>query len=201
MNYQDKYIKYKNKYIILKNKICLQGGVEREEKTYIGFITKNSNEIIKINTSNENDIIKLLKKYFDNLDKLICLDFHGIVDLYDDDEKIPSDLPKCIISYIEENPKTILNKINTIKKRLFSNEIILGIIVYTKNNIPSSGTKGWIISKIIDVNQNIKIHFIDDSEKNIQCVDNLKSNNVKSYYINKNKNPKTYLTKILSRFY
>ena len=51
----------------------------------------------------------------------------------------------------------------------------------------------------ISINKNIKIHFIDDSEKNITCVDNVKSNNIKIYYIDKHKNPKIYLTKILNK--
>ena len=109
--------------------------------------------------------IKILNKYLINLDKLICLDFHGVTDLYDLNEKIPSNLPKCVISYIGGKPKTILDTTNAIKSRLMTNEIILGIIVYKKNSIPSCGTKGWIISKFIDINKSIKIHFIDDSKK------------------------------------
>ena len=79
------------------------------------------------------------------------------------------------------------------------NEIILGIIVYNKNTVPSCGTKGWIISKFIDINKNIKIFFIDDSIKNIKCVDNVKSKNIISYYVNKHENPKVYLTDILNK--
>ena len=78
-------------------------------------------------------------------------------------------------------------------------ELILGIIVYNKNNMPTCGTKGWIISKIIEINENINIHFIDDSKKNIECVENIKSNNINTYYINKYKNPKQYTTKVLNR--
>jgi hypothetical protein len=54
----------------------------------------------------------------------------------------------------------------------------MGIIVYRKSNIPTCGTKGWVISKILDTNKNIKIHFIDDSRKNIECIENIKSNNI-----------------------
>jgi hypothetical protein len=193
MEYYKKYIKYKNKYINLKNEYLVQIG---GSPTYVDFITSLEN--IRINLDDNDSIIKLLNKHLDNLDKLICLDFHGVTDLYNDNEKIPSNLPKCVISYIGGSPKTILNTTNIIKSRLISNEIILGIIVYKKDSIPSCGTKGWIISKFIDANKNIKIHFIDDSKKNIQCVDNVKSNNIKTYYINKNKNPKKYLTRILN---
>ena len=188
MEYYEKYTEYKNKYITLKN----------QEKTYIDFITKYSNDTIRLNINNDNNISKLLKKCLNKLDKLICLDFHGVTDLYHTNEKIPSDLPKCVISYIGGNPKTILDTTNTIKSRILSNEIIFGIIVYTKNIMPICGTKGWIISKFLDVKNNIKIYFIDDSKKNIECIDNIKSNNIKTYYINKKSNPKKYLTRILN---
>jgi hypothetical protein len=94
--------------------------------------------------------------------------------------------------------KTIINTTNIIKSRIEKNEIILGIIVYKKNNLPTCGTKGWILSKIIDSNNKIKIIFIDDSKKNIECVENINANNIKTYFVNKYKNPKYYLTKLLN---
>lgn len=199
MDYYEKYLKYKTKYNKLKNKYSISKnyiGGNIDNKTYIDFITKESVE--RININDDKNIIKILNKYLINLDKLICLDFHGVTDLYNLDEKIPSNLPKCVISYIGGKPKTILDTTNAIKSRLMTNEIILGIIVYKKNSIPSCGTKGWIISKFIDINKNIKIHFIDDSKKNIECIDNINSGNIKTYFINKHKNPKIYLTKILN---
>ena len=183
--YYEKYLLYKKKYNKLLN------------KTHIDFITKN--KIIRININDDNKIDKILKKYFNKLKELIILDFHGVTDLYDDNENIPSKLQKCVISYIGGNPKTIENTTNSIKKRLETNEIILGIIVYNKDLIPSLGTKGWIISKIINIIKNIKIHFIDDSKKNIECVNNIKSDNIITYFINKYKNPKIYLNKLLNK--
>ena len=191
MSYYNKYLKYKNKYIHLLNQ---EGG----SKTYIEFITKYD-DTIKIKLDNEKEINDLLNKYFIDITKLVCLDFHGVTDLYDDNEKIPIKLPKCVISYISGSPNTIKNTINTIKPRILSNEIILGIIVYNKNSIPTCGTKGWIISKILSINNKIKIYFIDDSQKNINCVDNIKSERCKTYFINKNKKPKEYLNKVLSK--
>jgi len=172
---------------------------KKNNKTYIDFITKYSNETIQIDLNNDTDISKILNRHFKNIDKLVCLDFHGVTDLYNDNEKIPSKLPKCVISYIGGNPNIIRNTTNTIKPRILSDELILGIIVYNKNNMPTCGTKGWIISKIIEINENINIHFIDDSKKNIECVENIKSNNINTYYINKYKNPKQYTTKVLNR--
>ena len=166
-------------------------------ENYIDFIINQ--QTIRININDDIKINEILSKCLNNLDKIICLDFHGVADLYNINEKIPSKLPTCIISYIGGNPKTILNTTNTIKSRIISDKIILGIIVYKKNNIPSCGTKGWIISKFSDINKNIKIYFIDDSKKNIECVNSIKSNNIISYYINKYNNPKKYLNKLLNK--
>ena len=98
-------------------------------------------------------------------------------------ESIPSKLPKCIISYIGGNMKTIQNTIDNITPRILSNEIILGIIVYTKNREPICGTKGWMLS-LISTNVR-KIHFIDDDMANIQSADNIKNKAIKTYFINK----------------
>lgn len=113
---KNKYIKYKNKFLNLREQINYNiknhiGGAN----TYIDFITKYSNNTIKIDLNNESDIFKILNKHFKNINKLICLDFHGVTDLYNDNEIIPSNLPKCVISYIGGNPETIRNTINTIK--------------------------------------------------------------------------------------
>jgi hypothetical protein len=43
------------------------------------------------------------------------------------------------------------------------------------------------------------IHFIDDSYKNIQCVDNVNEQNIRTYFIDKHKQPKEHLNKLLSK--
>ena len=145
--YKTGYLRYKNKYIDLKN--AHQAGGKEKTKTYVDFITKRHNETKRIYTNNDADIIEILDEHFKNINKLICLDFHGVFDLYDDNEKIPSDLPKCVISYIGGNPDTIKNTTNSLKLRVLRDEIILGIIVYNKSETPMCGTKGWILSKIL----------------------------------------------------
>lgn len=181
---------HKTSYIMLKQ----IGG----NSIYIDFITKKTDNI-RLNINDEEKITAILNKYIDNLKTLICLDFHGVTDLFNDNEKIPTHLPKCVISYIGGSPKTILETTKTIRKRILSNEVLLGIIVYKKNSFPTPGTKGWIISKISSIYTNMKIHFIDDSRKNIECVDNIKSDKITTYYINNRKNPKKYLSKIINK--
>ena len=179
------------------------------EKTYIDFIGKkttiipllpngnydfnNSNIVLpkRIELSN---IIKIKKKFikkFSKLKKLLCLDFHGVTDLYDIHgvtdlydipEKIPSSLNKCIISFIGGNPNTLGSTINSIVPRIQSGEIKLGILVYTKNNIPIVGTKGWIIKIMREVLQNLEIYVIDDSIINIRCIENVNAKNIHIYY-------------------
>ena len=155
-------INHKESYIRLKQ----IGG----NPVYIDFITQKSDNI-RLNINEDGKITSILNKYLDNIKTLICLDFHGVTDLFDDNVILPSHLPKCVISYIGGSPKTILETTKTIQKRILSNEVLLGIIVYKKNSTPTCGTKGWIIAKISNIYTNMKIHFIDDSRKNIKCVE------------------------------
>jgi hypothetical protein len=166
-------------------------------KIFIEFIIKDTHKTLKI--SNEKKINMVLSAFFKDMPTLLCLDFYGVANLYDNPkEVIPNNLPKCIISYIGGNPNTIKNTFDLIKPRVDSNEVILGIIVYSKDNIPSCGTKGWILNQIIINNSFIKkLYFIDDSKKNIYCVKNLKNPYIKTYFIDKHNKPKDQLNKIL----
>ena len=175
---------------------------ENSNSTFIDFITKEG--IIKVELDNINKINNILQ-CFRNIEKLVCLDFHGVADLYNGNEKIPTLLPKCIISYIGGKPETIKNTIDEIKPRVLSNEIIMGIIVYNKDNNPTCGTKGWIIKTIKAINNNMTIHFIDDSMKNINCVNNVSDKDIHTYFIDKfinkqnNMIPKEQLSYILNK--
>ena len=142
----------------------------------------------------------ILSAVFKNIPTLLCLDLHGVADLYDEPkETIPNNLPKCIISFLGNSPKTKYTTIKSIKGRLKSNEILLGILVYTKQSHPSCGTKGWVINKIISNNLNIKkIYFIDDSIININCINNINNPNIITYFIDKRISPKEQLDKILN---
>ena len=162
---------------------------KKSEKLFFNIITKNN--VYEKNVSDDFDDI--IKKYFLDISKVLFLDFHGVSDLYDLSEKIPSSIPICIISYIGGNPKTIQDTTNVIKERLKNNEILLGFIVYNKSNYPKIGTKGWLISKIMNYNKDMHLYFIDDGIKNIQCVKNLNNNNITTFFINKKNNPKIEL--------
>lgn len=169
-------------------------------KDYISFIFPNNHILVNIKLSDIQKINKIIHNTFKNISELICLDFHGVSDLYEQTEKIPNNLPKCIISYIGGSPKTIKSTIEAIKPRVDNNEILLGIIVYTKDEKPSCGTKGWIINVILQNNLFIKnLYFIDDSKRNVKCVKNLNNLNIKVYLIDKysTRSPKNQLNKIL----
>jgi len=66
-----------------------------------------------------------------------------------------------ILSYVGRNPRTLGSTINTICSRIKSREIIFGIIVFIKDDKPVCGTKGWVLSNILNWIK-INIHFIDD---------------------------------------
>lgn len=171
-------------------------GGSKIAKTYLEFITKNG--IHKIELLDNEKIHHILKKNIGKVNDLVCLDFHGVADLYDLKEKIPSTLPKIIISWVGEKEEVRLNTIKTIQLRVNNNEILLGILVYTKNYLPTCGTKGWVIARIIGLNPNIRIHFIDDSKKNIICVSNTSASNITTYLIDKKNNPRNQVDKILT---
>lgn len=78
------------------------------------------------------------------------------------------------------------------------------IIVYNKNSMPICGTKGWVIfCKAMMITKYVNtIYFIDDSMKNIECVENVNNNNIRTYFINKKDNkysPKQQLDYILNK--
>ena len=73
----------------------------------------------------------------------------------------------------------------------------MGIIVYRKDDRPLCGTKGWMIMRLLEVNDRMIIYFIDDSRRNVKCVNNVGSTRVKSYFVDKRKDPKGYLTRLL----
>ena len=168
---------------------------KKSEKLFFNIITKDN--FYEKNVSDDFDYI--IKKYFLDISRVLFLDFHGVSDLYDLSEKIPSSIPICIISYIGGNPKTIQDTTNVIKERIKNNEILLGFIVYNKSNYPTIGTKGWLISKIMNYNKDMHLYFIDDGIKNIQCVKNLNNNNITTFFINKKNNPKVELLDYLNK--
>jgi hypothetical protein len=198
----------------------------REKIIYIDFIGKSTTTIPiskdddlltnKLTLNFESDHIVLPKRFlltdtekiknklykkFKNNKNLLCLDFHGVADLFNPDEKIPSDLDKCIISYIGGSKKTFVNVVNDIVPRIKSNEVKLGIIVYTKDEKPICGTKGWVLSMLQSINPKLTIYFIDDSSINVKCVKNTNSN-IKTYFINKFDKkvlPKMQLVNILEK--
>ena len=131
---------------------------------------------------------------------LICLDFHGVTDLYPLDEFLPGSGPKVILSYIGGNPKTVGSTTNTIIQRIKSKEVIFGIIVYLKKPEPICGTKGWILSHLSKSNPDLKIHFIDDGMPNIECVNKLSNPNISTYFHNsKDSNSKNNLSQLLEK--
>ena len=156
-----------------------------DNKGFVDFITKIDDkiEIIRCKITDVDNIHIILSHRCKNLGTLVCLDFHGVADLYGPDEPIPSELPKCIISYIGSNMMTLQSTIDMITPRILSNEIIFGVIVYTKHSEPQIGTKGWILSLMATIVR--KIHFIDDDMVNIQCANNIKNKAIKSYFITK----------------
>jgi len=105
-----------------------------------------------------------------------------------------------ILSYVGRNPRTLGSTINTICSRIKSREIIFGIIVFIKDDKPVCGTKGWVLSNILNWIK-INIHFIDDGYPNIKCVDRLSNPLITTHFLNsKVPSAKQDLTKLLNSF-
>jgi hypothetical protein len=90
------YYKYKTKYLELKEQV---GG----NKNYIQFIVKDK-DTIQVDI-NDIDKITSILTVLNNNSNILCLDYHGVTDLFPNTELLPSSLPKVILSYIGGNPK------------------------------------------------------------------------------------------------
>jgi hypothetical protein len=154
----------------------------------VDFITKKGTFRHKL--SDLDKINRLLSEHLntdETREPLVCLDFHGVADVYKPREPIPTKLPVVIISYIGGNPETKKHTIDVIKTRILSdnpNNVKLGIIVYNKHHMPICGTKGWILSLIANIVKK-KFHFVDDDMKNIQCAKHTKIKAIITHFITK----------------
>jgi len=90
---------------------------------------------------------------------------------------------------LEVIQKTIKDTTYSIRTRVDSGEVLLGIICYKKSLYPECGTKGWILDIISKILSITKISFIDDSKVNIKCVERLNNNKIETYFVNKRKEP------------
>ena len=147
----------------------------------IDFITKDGLSIVM----EPNVFSEMIVKYIAGKDKVVFLDYHGVTDLYDEKETIPTRLDKVIISYVGGKAETLKNTRKAILNRVVSGEVFLGIIVYKKNKEPVQGTKGWVLQQVTSLIKDIIVFFVDDSRTNITCVRNVRSNKIKTFLINK----------------
>jgi hypothetical protein len=154
--------------------------MEEKEKEIAEYIYKdNSNNIIftLIYNLEDLDIINksLLIKH-NVVNKLLCLDLHGVADLYvDNTEKITNKIPIFIISFVGRYSETRANARDQIKTKIENNQIQAGILVFKKNSKPSNG-KAVVIKNLIENNKNI--YFIDDGIDNIIAVNKLKKEGI-----------------------
>jgi hypothetical protein len=115
--------------------------------------------------------------------KILCLDFHGVTDLFNPVEKI-SYLPTIIISFVGRNSSKRKIVHEEIVARIKSGQVYLGALVFSRTyEAGLVGTKEWIISAIRAITHNQMIYFIDDSDDHIESVRNAKLNNVRSYLV------------------
>lgn len=172
---------------------------ERKESSDIIEIIYDNNGHILCKTftiENINIMHELLKTLVGGLDKLICLDFHGVADLYENDDVI-TNFASCIISYVGATGKLRAPTRDTITARILNNQIIFGVMVFTKNpdiNFTNSidndnCNKARVFYEMTKINKNLRVYFIDDGNKNIAPINAAKDmkylHNVNTFLVNK----------------
>jgi hypothetical protein len=135
---------------------------------------------------------KLLVKKYNIVDNLLCLDLHGVADLYTDNTiKITDKLPIFIISFVGRYTKTRIDARTQIIDKILRNQVNAGILVFIKNKIKIKPTeinqanidkaiknngKAIIINNLLNIGKTI--YFIDDGVDNIKAVNLLKVGNI-----------------------
>jgi len=127
----------------------------------------------------------------DGDDKILCLDYHNVTDLYPADTII-STLPTYVISFVGRSSQTRSHAREEIKKRIQLHSHMMGLLVFErpkikifckdidpKRNNAYIGTKAWIIEHILSIcNKSSKLLFIDDSSDHVELVNLCNFNNV-----------------------
>ncbi len=158
----------------------------------IGDDTNIVPHVYTINSDNIDNIMYIsgiFSIFKSAIDKLLCLDFHGVADLYNINEKI-SNLPTCIISYVGRNMNPEGRRIMTqkaIAERILSKQVLFGILVFVKlkkikHNTNFAGTKRTPIELIYKFNKINKVYFIDDSYSNIESVNSIQNESIISIF-------------------
>ena len=178
------YLKYNNLYGSGKKHITIiTKEMELLEKNADGlYVLDRLHNVDHTDIDGLNNLIKPLEQ----LNNLVFLDFHGVVDLFDKDARIPykGRINMCCISYIGGKNETIGGFVNDILPRIKSGEMMFAVIVYTKKKNPIIGTKAWFLSLISQIiKDQCIINFIDDSLVNINCVQKLNLPNIISHFI------------------
>ncbi len=162
------------------------------KKDIVELISNYHNEIQTKVFTNEKMAENVLKKYSAN----IRLDYHGIVDILNIDEKlIPDDIRNkfniCVISYVGKYSENRSSARLDIIDRIKTGQIDFGLLIFKRcrdkiicDNFHDVGSKAWANSLI---QTNGKSIFIDDSEDHYKSVQSMNIPNLKSIIFNGNK--------------
>lgn len=158
-------------------------------------------KLIQENNINDKEYVKnIFIRFQKTIPKLICLDFHGVADLYNTTDKI-SNLPCCILSYIGRKKETRDNTREEIKLRILNGQIIFGFMVFKKlrninNNTCYLGSKRTPIELLLKYNDISTIYFIDDQQINVDTVNSIQKTCIQCYLHKYYKNIKKLIRKI-----
>lgn len=166
------------------------------------FYKDIENNVLRIECNEENmtDVIDIIKQKLLGT-KILCLDLHGVADIFHYTEQI-SKLPICIVSYVGSVAKNQASM--SITRRLDSNQITIGILVFNRIKISPKikesqiiGTKCWFLNLLSNNFNNTHFLFFDDGKDHIQLVKLFGNKYIKAFHI-ETKNKQTLKNIILN---
>ena len=114
--------------------------------------------------------------------KLVCLDYHGVFDIYKNPQEL-ADKDVVIISYQDHatRPLDAKKRVKAMEACVKSNFAKIVIIVYNKDkSCRTKFSKGWVVNELY-TNFNIgKILFVDDNPDNVECVGSIGNESIQS---------------------
>ncbi len=164
-----------------------------KKKDIVELISNYHNEIHTKIFTNKEMAENVLKKYLAN----IRLDYHGVVDILNIDEKlIPDDMRNkfniCVISYVGKYSENRSSAHIDIINRIKTGQIDFGLLIFKRcrdkilcDKFHDVGSKAWANNLIQTDGKSI---FIDDSEDHYKSVQSMNIPNLKSILFKGNKN-------------
>jgi len=153
-----------------------------EEKALLEIIGTSGPDIYSRSPKNlESRVQKLIQT---NTPHLLCLDMHGVADLFQANETF-SHVPETeiwIISFIGPNSIRLPELRTELLNRIKQKQIHGAILVFQRGKMATVGTKAWVI-QCLNSPTTKSIIFLDDGVDHIAAVQSLGLKTLTTHYI------------------